>query len=123
MLGPAVEPPANEQLAAPLVRRPDDGSCGLARIGAAFRLIVCTGCALDDGVTSGAGEGPRPLTWARRCERSTLIAGAHISVADFEHSNWADFTVTPTLGSDHNLVRAVAGGVVSTMREIYNVVD
>ena len=28
------------------------------------------------------------------CERSTLIAGAPISIADFEHSNWADFTVS-----------------------------
>jgi len=57
------------------------------------------------------------------CEGSTLIAGAQISVADFEHSNWADFTVTPAPGSDSNLVRAVAGGVVSTARELYNVVD
>ncbi len=57
------------------------------------------------------------------CERSTLIAGAPISIADFEHSNWSDFTVTPAPGSDDNLVRAVAGGVVSATRELYNVVD
>ncbi len=57
------------------------------------------------------------------CERSTLRAGAQISVADFERSNWADFTLTPAPGSDSNLVRAVAGGVVSATRDIYNIVD
>ncbi len=54
------------------------------------------------------------------CKRSTLIAGAQLEVTDFEHSNWADFTVTPAPGSDSNLVRAVAGGVVSTARELYS---
>ena len=50
--------------------------------------------------------------------------GAQIAVADFDHSNWADFTVTPAPGFDRNLVRAVAGGVVSAVRELYNnVVD
>jgi len=57
------------------------------------------------------------------CENSTLSAGQRIAVSDFEHSNWADFTVTPAPGSDSNLVRAVAGGVVSAVRELYNVVD
>jgi len=57
------------------------------------------------------------------CGGSMLIASAQISVADFDRSNWSDFTVTPALGSDHNLVRAVAGGVVSATRELYNVVD
>ncbi len=57
------------------------------------------------------------------CDGSILIAGAPIPVADFDRSNWADFTVTPARDSDHNLVRAVAGGVVSTTRELYNVVD
>ncbi len=57
------------------------------------------------------------------CGGSMLIAGAQIPVADFDRSNWADFTVTPAPGSDANLVRAVAGGVVSAVRELYNVVD
>ena len=57
------------------------------------------------------------------CERSTLRAGPQIEVTDFEHSNWSDFTVTPAPGSDANLVRAVAGGVVSAVRELHNVVD
>ncbi|MEJ7667905.1 MAG: hypothetical protein WKH97_04040 [Casimicrobiaceae bacterium] len=65
----------------------------------------------------------RELQKIAGCAGSTLIAGAQISVADFEHSNWADFTVAPAPGSDQNLVRAVAGGVVSTARELYNVVD
>ncbi len=65
----------------------------------------------------------RELQKIAGCERSTLIAGAPISVADFEHSNWADFTVTPALGSDSNLVRAVTGGVVSAVRELYNVAN
>ena len=65
----------------------------------------------------------RELQKIAGCKRSMLIAGAKIEVTDFEHSNWADFTVTPALGSDHNLVRAVAGGVVSAVRELYNVVD
>ena len=62
----------------------------------------------------------RELQKIAGCERATLIAGAQVSVADFDNSNWAGFTVTPALGSDANLVRAVAGGVVSTGREIYN---
>jgi len=57
------------------------------------------------------------------CERSTLIAGVQITVADFDRANWATFTVTPAPVSDHDLVRAVAGGVVSAARELYNVVD
>jgi len=57
------------------------------------------------------------------CDGSIIIAGAPIPVADFDRSNWADFTVTPAHGSDANLVRAVAGGVVSAVRELYNVVD
>lgn len=65
----------------------------------------------------------RELQKVADCEGSTLIAGAQIPVTDFDRSNWADFTVTPAPGSDQNLVRAVAGGVVSTTREIYNVVD
>jgi len=65
----------------------------------------------------------RELQKIAGCEKSTLIAGAPISVADFERSNWADFTVTPARGSDDSLVRAVAGGVVSATRELYNVVD
>ncbi|MEJ7669039.1 MAG: hypothetical protein WKH97_09965 [Casimicrobiaceae bacterium] len=65
----------------------------------------------------------RELQKIAGCERSTLIAGAPISVADFELSNWVDFTVAPAPGSDQNLVRAVAGGVVSTVRELYDVVD
>jgi len=32
----------------------------------------------------------RELRRIAGCERSTLIAGAPISVADFDHSNWAD---------------------------------
>ena len=47
------------------------------------------------------------------CEGSMLTAGVPIPVADFDNSNWADFTVTPAPGSDHNLVRAVAGGVIA----------
>ena len=65
----------------------------------------------------------RELQKIAGCDGSMLIAGAQNPVADFEHSNWADFTVTPAPGSDDNLVRAVAGGVVSAMRETYNVVD
>ncbi len=65
----------------------------------------------------------RELQKIAGCERSTLFAGAQISVADFDRSNWSVFTVTPALGSDHNLVRAVAGGVVSAVREVYNVVN
>ena len=65
----------------------------------------------------------RELQKVAGCERSTLTTGAQISVADFERSNWADFTVTRAPDSDHNLVRAVSGGVVSTARELYNVVD
>ncbi len=57
------------------------------------------------------------------CEGSTLIAGAQIPVTDFEQSNWADFAVTPAPGSDAPLVHVVAGGVVSSTRELYNVVD
>jgi len=38
------------------------------------------------------------------CEGSTVIAGAQINVADFEHTNWADFTVTPAPGADEHLV-------------------
>lgn len=63
----------------------------------------------------------RELQKIAGCEGSTVIAGAQIPVADFDHSNWADFTATPAPGSDENLVRAVGGGVVSTMRELYNV--
>ena len=66
----------------------------------------------------------RELQKVAGCERSTLTTGAQISVADFDRSNWSDFTVTPAPGSDHNLVRAVAGGVsYPATREIYNVVD
>ena len=56
------------------------------------------------------------------CGGSTLTAGAPIPVADFDNSNWSGFVVTPAPGSDDNLVRAVAGGVVSAVRELYNVV-
>ncbi|MEJ7669582.1 MAG: hypothetical protein WKH97_12770 [Casimicrobiaceae bacterium] len=65
----------------------------------------------------------RELQKIAGCGGSTLTAGAPIPVADFDLSNWADFTVTPARGSDSNLVRAVAGGVVSAARELYNVVD
>ena len=65
----------------------------------------------------------RELQKIAGCEGSSVHAGAQITVGDFERSNWADFTVTPAPGSDSNLVRAVAGGVVSTARELYNVVD
>ena len=65
----------------------------------------------------------RELRRVAGCDGSILIAGAPIPVADFERSNWADFTVTSAPGSDESLVRAVAGGVVSAMRETYNVVD
>ena len=57
------------------------------------------------------------------CQGSTVIAGPKLEVSDFDHSNWADFTVTPALRCDEGLVRAVAGGVVSQTRELYNVVD
>ena len=65
----------------------------------------------------------RELQKIEGCDRSTLRAGAQITVADFDRSNWADFMVTPAPGSDSNLVRAIAGGVVSATRELYNVVD
>ena len=45
----------------------------------------------------------RELQKIAGCEKSTLIAGAQMSVADFEHSNWADFTVTPAPGFDPTL--------------------
>jgi len=44
----------------------------------------------------------RELQKIAGCERATLIAGAQIPVADFEHSNWADFTVALAPGSDQN---------------------
>ena len=65
----------------------------------------------------------RELQKIAGCHGSTLTVGARIAVTDFYRSNWSDFTVTPAPGSDDNLVRAVAGGVVSATRELYNVVD
>jgi len=65
----------------------------------------------------------RELQKIAGCGGCAVIAGPRMPVTDFDRSNWSDFTVTPALGSDANLVRAVAGGVVSTGREIYNVVD
>ena len=65
----------------------------------------------------------RELQKITGCEGCAVIAGPRMPVTDFDRSNWADFTVTPAPGSDSNLVRAVAGGVVSTVRELYNVVD
>jgi len=65
----------------------------------------------------------RELQKIAGCGGATLITGAQmVPVADFDRSNWADFTVTPAPVSDENLVRAVAGGVVSAMLETYNVV-
>lgn len=65
----------------------------------------------------------RELQKIAGCEGSTVTAGAQITVDDFERSNWSDFAVTPAPGADANFVRAVGGGVVSTIRETYNVVD
>jgi len=50
------------------------------------------------------------------CRRSNLCRGLGTLELGRFHGDTAP-------GSDHDLVRAVAGGVVSTMREIYNVVD
>jgi hypothetical protein len=65
----------------------------------------------------------RELQKIAGCKGSTLVAGPQITVIDFDDSNWTDYTVKPAPRSHENLVRAVAGGVVSQTRELYNVVD
>ena len=45
----------------------------------------------------------RELQKIAGCVGATLMAGAPIPVADFDLSNWADFTVTPAPGFDPTL--------------------
>jgi hypothetical protein len=58
------------------------------------------------------------------CADCTVRVGPSVPVDDFEKSNWSEFVVTAAPGSlEEWKVRAVAGGVVSEAREVYNVVD
>ena len=57
------------------------------------------------------------------CAGATLATGPQLTVGDFTKCNWATFECRPAPASDVRLVPAVAGGVVSTLRELYNVAD